>query len=320
MVMKRRTLAAPLLFLVMSFLAGLSHGAESRFAVRGRVIDKETGGAVAGTLIEIENASGGSGYSRVFSDEKGEFTIEDLPSGVSFNLYGEKEGYTSFRRLYWYVETGKEKEFVTLKLSREAVLKCRIRLSDHLTPVKRARITLKPMGWRSNQFSVYEFERETGDNGVVTIDRIPAGAYELVIEKTGYIRERLANLSFLAGKTREMDVALYRPATISGRILLKGGDTRLAGIPIIARGPSAGTSNSNFNASLPYGHSAQFDALTAVDISGGIPVNFSISVPPLVSCCNATVNFCIRYVLTFEDCTVCNILACYQYRITGCPK
>ena len=82
----------------------------------------------------------------------------------------------------------------------------------------------------------------------------------------------------------------------------------------------ASTSNSNFNASLPYGHSAQFDALTAVDISGGIPVNFSISVPPLVSCCNATVNFCIRYVLTFEDCTVCNILACYQYRITGCPK
>ena len=83
---------------------------------------------------------------------------------------------------------------------------------------------------------------------------------------------------------------------------------------------SASTTNSNFTGSLPYGHSAQFDALTAVNISGGVPINFNISVPPLVSCCNATVNFCIRYVLTFEDCTVCNTLACYQYRITGCPK
>lgn len=83
---------------------------------------------------------------------------------------------------------------------------------------------------------------------------------------------------------------------------------------------SATTSNSNFTGSLPYGHSAQFDALSAVDISNGVPINFAISIPPLVECCNATVNFCIRYVLTFEDCTVCNTLACYQYKITGCPK
>jgi hypothetical protein len=83
---------------------------------------------------------------------------------------------------------------------------------------------------------------------------------------------------------------------------------------------SVTTSNTNFTGSLPYGHSAQFDALTAVNISGGVPINFSISIPPIVSCCNATVNFCIRYVITFEDCTVCNTLACYQYKITGCPK
>ena len=83
---------------------------------------------------------------------------------------------------------------------------------------------------------------------------------------------------------------------------------------------TATTTNTNFTGTLPFGHSAQFDALTAVNISGGVPIRFTISIPPLVSCCNATVNFCIRYVLTFEDCTTCNTLACYQYKITGCSK
>ncbi len=45
---------------------------------------------------------------------------------------------------------------------------------------------------------------------------------------------------------RSMDIALYRPGSISGRVLLGDGKTTLAGIPIIARGPSAGTSTSNF--------------------------------------------------------------------------
>ncbi len=245
--MRRRTLAASLFFLVLFFFVGISQGAESRLEAKGRVIDEDTGKAIQGVLIEIENASGGSGYSRARSDETGMFGFDDLPSGVSFNLYGEKEGYTSFRRLYWYVETGKEKEFITLKLRKEAVLKCRLKLSDNVTPVERARVTLKPMGWREGQFSVYEFERETGDNGVVTINRIPTGTYELIVEKAGYIRERLINISLLAGKTREMTVTLFRPASLSGRLLLKGDKTPLAGIPIIARGPGAGSATSNFN-------------------------------------------------------------------------
>lgn len=78
--------------------------------------------------------------------------------------------------------------------------------------------------------------------------------------------------------------------------------------------------NSNATVNITNGHSVQMNAMNPVDLSGGVPIDFSISVPPLVSCCNATVDFCIRYVITFEDCTVCNTLACYQYKITGCQK
>ncbi len=83
---------------------------------------------------------------------------------------------------------------------------------------------------------------------------------------------------------------------------------------------SASTTNTNFSGGVTYGHSAQFDALGNINISNGIPIKFTLNIPPLVSCCNATVNFCIRYVITFEDCTVCNTLVCYHYSITGCPK
>ncbi len=80
------------------------------------------------------------------------------------------------------------------------------------------------------------------------------------------------------------------------------------------------TTNPNFTPTLPYPHSAQFDALTATNIAGGMPLNFTIVIPPMVSCCNAEVNFCIRYVLTFEDCTSCNVQVCYKHNIKGCSK
>ena len=80
------------------------------------------------------------------------------------------------------------------------------------------------------------------------------------------------------------------------------------------------TTNTNFSGGVTAGHTAQFDALGNIDISNGIPIKFSLNIPPLVSCCNATVDFCIRYIITFEDCTVCNLLDCYTYKITGCPK
>ncbi len=83
---------------------------------------------------------------------------------------------------------------------------------------------------------------------------------------------------------------------------------------------TATTSNPNFSGGITAGHSAQFDAVGNINISSGVPINYTVSIPPLVSCCNATVNFCIRYIITFEDCTVCNVLVCYPYSITGCPK
>jgi hypothetical protein len=83
---------------------------------------------------------------------------------------------------------------------------------------------------------------------------------------------------------------------------------------------AATTTNTNFTSLIQQPHSAQFDALGSINISGGVLLNFTVTIPPMVSCCNADVNFCIRYVITYEDCTVCNKLTCYNYKIVGCQK
>jgi hypothetical protein len=44
----------------------------------------------------------------------------------------------------------------------------------------------------------------------------------------------------------------------------------------------------------------------------------TITLPPTVKCCSATVRWCIRYVVTFTDCTVCSKVVCYEKKKDGC--
>ena len=161
--MKKRTLMMGLLLAV--FLADPAHALNSRLIIKGRVVDTESRAGLGNAFLEIENASGGSGYSRAYTDESGGFEFGDLPSGVSFNLFVEKKGYTAYRRRYWHIEAGKEIESIVVPLRKEAVLRCRISASDRTTSLRRARVALKPMGRQKDPYAVYDFERESGDNG-----------------------------------------------------------------------------------------------------------------------------------------------------------
>lgn len=50
---------------------------------------------------------------------------------------------------------------------------------------------------------------------------------------------------------------------------------------------------------------------------GSFPVSIKGSMPPLVNCCNGTLRICMRYVVTFDDCTVCTQLVCYEKKKTS---
>ena len=46
------------------------------------------------------------------------------------------------------------------------------------------------------------------------------------------------------------------------------------------------------------------------------PGVFNITLPPSVKCCTGTIRWCIRYVIEFDDCSVCSKTVCYEKKKT----
>lgn len=70
---------------------------------------------------------------------------------------------------------------------------------------------------------------------------------------------------------------------------------------------------------VPYGHTAVWNSpVQGGQMINNLPLSFTISIPPTVKCCAVEVKWCIRYVITLEDCSVCNKLVCYTYNKKGC--
>lgn len=62
---------------------------------------------------------------------------------------------------------------------------------------------------------------------------------------------------------------------------------------------------------IPFGHTVLWSPNGQMVTNQAL--NFVISMPKTVKCCAANVKWCIRYVVTFMDCTVCNKLICYSF-------
>ncbi len=73
----------------------------------------------------------------------------------------------------------------------------------------------------------------------------------------------------------------------------------------------------NFNTG---NHTMEWNFLPPKNLQSGTDAIMIIHVPPTVSCCSANIRWCIRYIITFDDCTVCNKLVCYEKKKEGCEK
>jgi hypothetical protein len=73
-----------------------------------------------------------------------------------------------------------------------------------------------------------------------------------------------------------------------------------------------GASTGLVSPTIPFGHTVNWAPNGQMVTNQAL--NFVISMPPTVKCCAATVKWCIRYVVTFMDCTVCNTIVCYEYK------
>ncbi len=65
-------------------------------------------------------------------------------------------------------------------------------------------------------------------------------------------------------------------------------------------------------------HGMQWSFYPYKNFSGGYNASVVITMPPGVACCAATIRWCIRYVITFDDCAICSKVVCYEKKKEGC--
>jgi hypothetical protein len=67
-------------------------------------------------------------------------------------------------------------------------------------------------------------------------------------------------------------------------------------------------------ANVPFTHLITWQDSVGKDWSSGVPVNFTIPLPPRspIACCCDTIDYCIRYTFTDTACVVCDTVICYK--------
>ena len=178
------------------------------------------------------------------TDAEGGFRFENLPSGVRFHVSVTAQGYASTLMSYWEPGSGTVESRLRIEMHPEGRLGGKITTSQGL-PLERARIVLDQIS--PQPFLVNHFERETDRGGTYRIDGIPQGGYRMVIQKEGFLNEEFRNVFIASGKDEEMNVVLYAPASISGRVRLDDGETSLFNIAVTAVGPVSSLSNTNLD-------------------------------------------------------------------------
>jgi hypothetical protein len=57
------------------------------------------------------------------------------------------------------------------------------------------------------------------------------------------------------------------------------------------------------------------------NMTGGSPLQYTISYPKMVACCGGKAKWCIRYTVTYESCVTCSVVICnYEAVVKGCNK
>jgi uncharacterized repeat protein (TIGR01451 family) len=67
-------------------------------------------------------------------------------------------------------------------------------------------------------------------------------------------------------------------------------------------------------ANVPFSHLVQWKDSLGYSFMNGVPLNFSIPLPPRspIACCCDTIDYCIRYTFTDTACVVCDTVICYR--------
>jgi protocatechuate 3,4-dioxygenase beta subunit len=259
----RQSVTAPARDVVIEFPRGGT--------VRGRVVDKATGGPITNFQVHISGVRsgagmlmGGPGTRKDFHTDDGNFVMEGVAAGP-VDISVTAAGYARGRVPGLRVEESKPLVDVEVALEVGGRLVGRVTAPDG-SPVDGATITrvVESQGQRLSGFSD-EPRAQTDANGDYVLDSLEAGEGHFTVAKRGFVTEtKPVNV---AGREARLDVRLSRGVTLAGTV------TSSAGTPV----PNAAISASSSAVDASPGR-ASTDAQGNFRIEGVAPGRYQIRV------------------------------------------
>ncbi len=202
---------------------------EKEYTLRGRVRDADDRDGVAGATVELKNAQMGVGYYLEKTDSSGEFTIENFIPQVRYVIEVVADGYVTCKTTE-KVEPGKK----TIYLKKEGILSGRVRGGDG-NAIPGVQVKLQNISSRHGQAG-RPFIQETDETGNYRFTKLPAGRYMATFQKPGYITETARIKYIKDGETFRLPMVMFEPASIRGKVTIKGLDAPAINVDVQAKG------------------------------------------------------------------------------------
>jgi uncharacterized protein YfaS (alpha-2-macroglobulin family) len=198
--------------------------------IEGTITDSATGKPVKGAVVEIKNSSRGVGYYKTSTDNSGYYKINDFIPYIRYDIEITAPGYVS------YIETAAFTAVKNnLKLTKESIITGTVKDSSG-NSMSDVEIKLKSYSDFIDISQVKPAFSKTDGKGNYAINKLKPGSYLVTFSKPGYITESASLSQIREGESFKLQMVMYKPASISGKLKIKGIDSPAVNINVAAEG------------------------------------------------------------------------------------
>lgn len=193
--------------------------------IEGHVTDVSTRKPIKGVVVEIKNANLGIGYYRLTTDSQGYYHISNFIKHMRYRIEATAKGYVT------YVHTEKiQAGSYNIQLQKEGILSGVVKDSSGKT-MEGVEVRLNYNIRRQSQEDDGEEQGDkvlrplivtTGKDGSYSFDKLKEGLCHITLKKDGYVTETARVDNVKSGEIVNLPMILYKPASLSGRILIDG--------------------------------------------------------------------------------------------------
>ncbi|HPR38202.1 MAG TPA: carboxypeptidase regulatory-like domain-containing protein [Spirochaetota bacterium] len=207
---------------------------EEKAFIEGTITDSVTGKPVKGAVVEIKNANRGVGYYKTETNRNGYYRINDFIPYIKYEIEISSDGYVS------YIQTASITAVKNdIKLTKESLITGTVKDSSG-NPLTDVEIALRPT------YDYYEGESDysplkpvfsrTDSKGNYVFNKLKAGPYLATFTKAGYITETASLSGIKSAENFKLQMVMYRPASVEGKVMIKGLDSPAVNINVTAEG------------------------------------------------------------------------------------